>query len=51
MHIDAAAIDREADIPSSVIEGLARLGVLGMAAPTKWGGRGSRGWAIAGSWR
>jgi acyl-CoA dehydrogenase family member 9 len=39
-HIDAAAIDREADIPSSVIQGLARLGVLGMAAPTKWGGQG-----------
>jgi acyl-CoA dehydrogenase family member 9 len=39
-HIDAAAIDREADIPSSVIQGLARLGVLGMAAPAKWGGQG-----------
>ena len=39
-HIDAAAIDREADIPRSVIEGLARLGVLGMAAPTEWGGQG-----------
>lgn len=39
-HIDAAAIDRDADIPRSVIEGLSRLGVLGMAAPTEWGGRG-----------
>ena len=39
-HIDAAAIDREADIPRSVIDGLADLGVLGMAAPTEWGGRG-----------
>ncbi len=39
-HIDAAAIDREADIPPSVIEGLADLGVLGMAAPVEWGGRG-----------
>jgi alkylation response protein AidB-like acyl-CoA dehydrogenase len=39
-HIDAAAIDREADIPRSVIDGLARLGVLGMAAPPEWGGRG-----------
>jgi acyl-CoA dehydrogenase family member 9 len=38
-HIDAAAIDREADIPRSVIEGLADLGVLGMAAPREWGGR------------
>src|SRR5437763_10883551 len=29
-HIDAAAIDRNADIPRSVIDGLAELGVLGM---------------------
>jgi alkylation response protein AidB-like acyl-CoA dehydrogenase len=39
-EIDAARIDREADIPRSVIDGLARLGVLGMAAPQEWGGRG-----------
>jgi acyl-CoA dehydrogenase family member 9 len=39
-HIDAAAIDREADIPRSVIEGLGSLGVLGMTAPVEWGGRG-----------
>jgi acyl-CoA dehydrogenase family protein 9 len=39
-HIDAAAIDRAADIPRSVIEGLARLGVLGMAVPREYGGRG-----------
>ncbi len=39
-RIDAAAIDREADIPASVIQGLAELGVLGMAAPVEWGGRG-----------
>jgi acyl-CoA dehydrogenase family protein 9 len=39
-HIDAAAIDRDADIPRSVIDGLAHLGVLGMAAPAKWGGQG-----------
>jgi alkylation response protein AidB-like acyl-CoA dehydrogenase len=39
-HIDAAAIDREADIPPTVIQGLARLGVLGMAAPVDFGGRG-----------
>ncbi len=38
-HIDAAAIDRDADIPPSVIQGLADLGVLGMAAPKEWGGR------------
>ncbi len=39
-HIDAAAIDRDADIPKSVIEGLAKLGVLGMTAPVEFGGRG-----------
>lgn len=37
--IDAAAIDREADIPRTVIDGLARLGVLGMTAPKEFGGR------------
>ena len=51
LHIDAAAIDREADIPRSVIDGLAELGVLGMAAPEEFGGRASRRWATAGSWR
>src|SRR5262249_44691524 len=38
--IDAAAIDRDADIPSAIIVGLARLGVLGMTAPKEFGGRG-----------
>jgi acyl-CoA dehydrogenase family member 9 len=38
--IDAAAIDRNADIPREVIEGLSRLGVLGMTAPEEFGGRG-----------
>ena len=38
-HIDAAAIDRDADIPRSVIDGLAELGVMGMAAPKELGGR------------
>src|SRR5579862_2206848 len=31
--IDAALIDRNADIPPEVIAGLAELGVLGMTAP------------------
>jgi acyl-CoA dehydrogenase family protein 9 len=39
-HIDSAAIDRDADIPADVITGLGRLGVLGMTAPTEYGGRG-----------
>src|ERR1700722_8563619 len=32
-HIDADAIDRNAEIPDDVVAGLARLGVLGMTAP------------------
>jgi alkylation response protein AidB-like acyl-CoA dehydrogenase len=39
-HIDAAAIDRNAEIPRSVIDGLSALGVLGMTAPAEFGGRG-----------
>ncbi|QEH35531.1 putative acyl-CoA dehydrogenase [Aquisphaera giovannonii] len=38
--LDAADIDRRADIPRSVIDGLAGLGVLGMTAPSALGGRG-----------
>src|SRR3989442_10866543 len=39
-RLDPAAIDRQADIPREVIDGLARLGVFGMTAPTDFGGRG-----------
>jgi alkylation response protein AidB-like acyl-CoA dehydrogenase len=39
-HLDPAQIDRDADIPREVIDGLARLGVLGMTAPEAVGGRG-----------
>jgi len=39
-HLEPAAIDRQADIPREVIDGLARLGVLGMTAPKEVGGRG-----------
>src|SRR2546423_5788107 len=38
--LDPAAIDREADIPRSVIDGLGRVGVLGMTAPKEFGGHG-----------
>jgi alkylation response protein AidB-like acyl-CoA dehydrogenase len=38
--LDAAEIDRQADIPRSVIDGLGRVGVLGMTAPKEFGGRG-----------
>jgi alkylation response protein AidB-like acyl-CoA dehydrogenase len=38
--LDPAAIDRQSDIPREVVEGLGRLGVLGMTAPKEFGGRG-----------
>src|SRR6201984_3716472 len=39
-HLDPAEIDRQADIPRDVIDGLGRIGVLGMTAPKEYGGRG-----------
>src|SRR5215211_7361187 len=39
-HLDPERIDREADIPREVIEGLAQLGILGMTSPTEFGGHG-----------
>jgi alkylation response protein AidB-like acyl-CoA dehydrogenase len=38
--LDAAEIDRQANIPRSVIDGLGRIGVLGMTAPKEYGGHG-----------
>src|ERR1700682_5796363 len=38
--LDATAIDRQADIPREVIDGLGRVGVLGMTSPKEFGGRG-----------
>jgi acyl-CoA dehydrogenase family protein 9 len=38
--LDPVAIDRAADIPRQVIDGLGRTGVLGMTAPKEYGGRG-----------
>ncbi len=38
-HLDATAIDLAADIPRDVIDGLGRVGVLGMTAPEEVGGR------------
>jgi alkylation response protein AidB-like acyl-CoA dehydrogenase len=38
--IEAAAIDRNAEIPAEVIAGLGELGVLGMTVPVQYGGRG-----------
>ena len=39
-ELDAVAIDRNADIPRSVIDGLGRVGILGMTAPAEYGGHG-----------
>lgn len=39
-HIDAAAIDRDAEIPQSVIDGLGKIGVLGACVPEEFGGGG-----------
>jgi len=39
-EMDSDWIDRNADIPRNVIDGLARTGVLGMTAPKEFGGRG-----------
>ncbi|HEY8835535.1 MAG TPA: acyl-CoA dehydrogenase family protein, partial [Chthoniobacterales bacterium] len=39
-HLDPVAIDRNADIPRHLIDGLAHTGVLGMTAPKEYGGRG-----------
>src|SRR5258708_2497453 len=39
-HLDPAEVDRKADIPRSVIDGLGRVGVLGMTAPMEYGGHG-----------
>src|ERR1700724_1741961 len=38
--LDPAEIDRQADIPREVIDGLGRVGVLGMTAPAEYGGHG-----------
>lgn len=39
-HLDPEEIDRQADIPRHVIDGLGRIGVLGMTAPKEVGGLG-----------
>jgi alkylation response protein AidB-like acyl-CoA dehydrogenase len=39
-HLDAAAVDREADIPPDVIRGLGRIGVLGATVSPAHGGLG-----------
>jgi len=39
-HVDALAIERDAKIPESVIDGLKQMGALGMKVPEAYGGLG-----------
>ncbi|QDV58009.1 acyl-CoA dehydrogenase family protein [Rosistilla oblonga] len=39
-NLDPVRIDREADIPRELIDGLGQFGLLGMTAPAEFGGRG-----------
>ncbi|WP_445147797.1 acyl-CoA dehydrogenase family protein [Baekduia sp. Peel2402] len=39
-HVDPLEIERESKIPETVIDGLKKLGALGMKVPTKYGGLG-----------
>src|SRR5437868_14172754 len=39
-ELDPTEVDRNADIPRNVIDGLGRVGVLGMTAPKEFGGHG-----------
>jgi len=39
-ELDPTEIDRKADIPRNVIDGLGRVGVLGMTAPKEFDGHG-----------
>jgi acyl-CoA dehydrogenase family protein 9 len=39
-RIDSFAIDRQSDIPQSVIDGLGEMGILGMSAASEYGGQG-----------
>jgi alkylation response protein AidB-like acyl-CoA dehydrogenase len=55
-HVDPLEIEREAKIPGHVVDGLKRIGALGMKVPPQYGGLGlsqvyySRALAIAGVW-
>jgi alkylation response protein AidB-like acyl-CoA dehydrogenase len=55
-EVDPLQIERDAKIPDHVIEGLKRLGALGMKIPVQYGGLGlsivyyTRALALAGSW-
>ena len=38
--VDSAKIDREANIPAEVLQGMKELGLFGMVIPTEYGGIG-----------
>ncbi len=42
LEVDPLVIERESKIPDHVVDGLKRLGALGMKVPAEYGGRGSR---------
>ncbi len=56
LEVDPDAIDRDADYPPHVLEGLARLGAFGMKIPKQYGGLGcdqveyARVMELLGSW-
>ncbi len=39
-HVDAAAFDRDAEIPAPVLQGMRDLGLFGLSVPTEYGGSG-----------
>jgi alkylation response protein AidB-like acyl-CoA dehydrogenase len=55
-EVDPAQIERDARVPEAVIDGLKRLGALGMKVPEEYGGLGlsqvyyNRALTLAGSW-
>ncbi len=55
-EVDPLEIEREAKIPAHVVDGLKRLGALGMKVPERYGGLGlsqvyyNRALALAGGW-
>jgi alkylation response protein AidB-like acyl-CoA dehydrogenase len=55
-HVDALQIERDAKIPEEVIDGLKKLGALGMKIPEEYGGLGltqvyyNRALQLAGTW-
>ncbi|HVP02119.1 MAG TPA: acyl-CoA dehydrogenase family protein [Solirubrobacteraceae bacterium] len=55
-HVDPLAVERDAAIPASVLDGLGRIGALGIKIPEEYGGLGlsqvyyNRALALAATW-